>query len=147
VKWETDISIDDNGSVTFHNSTSPIYEPPNAQRHHLTPLSQSLSPGGTAQDDQRMKRDLILNATHQRQLEPFAIANSAAKVNVPKEISHELLKYHWCWIHPLFLFVYRPAFTRGMAMVALNSSATKDPPYFSETLLKVGLNRQNLCCA
>jgi hypothetical protein len=37
----------------------------------------------------------------------------------------------------LFLFVYRPAFTRGMAMVDLNTPGAQDPPYFSETLLKV----------
>lgn len=24
-----------------------------------------------------------------------------------------LLDSHWCWIHPLFNFVYRPAFTRA----------------------------------
>jgi Fungal specific transcription factor domain len=88
------------------------------------------------QDDQQMKRDLVLNATHQRQIEPFAIANSAIKINVPKEVSLEILNYHWCWIHPLFLFVYRPAFTRGMAMVDYNAPDSRDP-YFSETLLKV----------
>ena len=84
-----------------------------------------------------MKHELIMNAGHQRQLEPFAIAHTAVKANVPKEISHELMKYHWCWIHPLFLFVYRPAFTRGMTMVNLSSPDAPDPPYFSETLLKV----------
>lgn len=78
-----------------------------------------------------------MNATQQRQIEPFAIANSAVKVNVPKEVSHELMKYHWCWQHPLFLFIYRPAFTRGMAMVNYSSPEAKDPPYFSETLVKV----------
>lgn len=136
VKWETDISVDDNGSVTFHNSTSPIYEPPSSQRHHPIAIAQ-VSYNGHPQDDQRVRRDLILNATHQRQIEPFAVANGAAKTNVPKEVSLELLKYHWCWMHPLFLFVYRPAFTRGMAMVDLNTPGAQDPPYFSETLLKV----------
>ena len=137
VKWETDISIDDHGGVTFHNSTSAVHEPP--ANSALTPVSQ---PGGmgeyiSAQDDQRIKRDLVMNATQQRQIEPFAIANSAMKINVPKEISSELLKYHWCWMHPLFLFVYRPAFTRGMAMIDNSSLHSRDPPYFSDTLLKV----------
>ncbi|KAJ4597012.1 hypothetical protein HRR83_004440 [Exophiala dermatitidis] len=69
-------------------------------------------------------------------IEPFAVANGAARVNVPKEVAHELLKYHWCWVHPLFLFVYRPAFTGGMAMLDLSGHKVHDPPYFSETLLK-----------
>jgi hypothetical protein len=136
IKWEADISVDDSGGVTFHNSTSPIHEFPSSQRHQ-PPITAQLSYIVNPQEDQRVKRDLILNATHQRQIEPFAIANGAAKANVPKEISHELLKYHWCWMHPLFLFVYRPAFTRGMAMVDLNAPGAQDPPYFSETLLKV----------
>jgi hypothetical protein len=136
IKWETDISMDDTGSVTFHNSTSPIYEPPANQRHHSPiPLAQ-VAVGGSLQDDQRVRRDLIINANHQRQIEPYAIANGAAKTNVPKDLSLELLRYHWCWMHPLFLFVYRPAFTSAMAMVT-NAPGAQDPPYFSETLLKV----------
>lgn len=137
VKWEADISIDDSGSVAFHNSTSPIYQPPSTQSNR-SPLPPSHpQAAGNPQEDQRVRRDLILNANHQRQIEPFAIANGAAKANVPKEISQEMLKYHWCWQHPLFLIVYRPAFTRGMAMVDLNTPEAQDPPYFSETLLKV----------
>ncbi|KIW80586.1 hypothetical protein Z517_07202 [Fonsecaea pedrosoi CBS 271.37] len=136
VKWETDISVDESGSVAFHNSTSPIHEPPSSQRHH-PPIAAQLSYNGNIHEDQRVKRDLIYNATHQRQMEPYAIANGALKTNIPKEISHELLKYHWCWQHPLFLFVYRPAFTRCMAMADLNTPSGPDPPYFSESLLKV----------
>lgn len=144
IKWEADLSIDDTGGVTFHNSTSPIHEFPASQRQH-PPVSAHLNLNGNSREDQRVKRELILNATHQRQIEPFAIANGAAKANVPKEISHELLKYHWCWMHPLFLFVYRPAFTRGMAMVDLNTPGAQDPPYFSETLLKVSSRKFARC--
>jgi hypothetical protein len=25
-----------------------------------------------------------------------------------------LMQFHWCWIQPLFNFVYRPAFTREL---------------------------------
>ncbi|KIV79701.1 hypothetical protein PV11_07248 [Exophiala sideris] len=137
VKWETDISMDESGSIAFHNSTSPIYEPPSTQRQRSPIHGAQVNVSRTVQDDQRARRDLILNANHQKQIEPFAIANGAAKANVPKEISQEMLKYHWCWQHPLFLIVYRPAFTRGMAMVDVNTPGAQDPPYFSETLLKV----------
>lgn len=137
VKWETDISVDDHGGIAFHNSTSAVHEPPINGAD--TPLRQNPTASGRSspQDDHRMKRDLVLNATHQRQIEHLAIANSAVKINMPKEISLELLNYHWSWIHPLFLFVYRPAFTRGMAMVDYRSTSTHYSPYFSDTLLKV----------
>ena len=137
VKWETDISVDDQGGIAFHNSTSAVHESP-MDADHVTLRNNSIGSGRSSPpDDQRMKLDLVINATHQRQIEPLAIANSAVKINVPKEISMELLNYHWSWVHPLFLFVYRPAFTRGMAMVDYNSPEVQDSPYFSETLLRV----------
>ena len=88
-------------------------------------------------EDENAKRALFNNATQQRQWEEYAIANTAIKANVPKELSNELLRFHWCWIHPLFLFVYRPAFTRGMAMVDASSIDAPDPTYYSDALLKV----------
>ncbi len=91
----------------------------------------------SATEDEHVKRTLVMNAQTQRQWEDFAIGNTAVKINLPKELSDELLKYHWCWIHPLFIFVYRPAFIRGMSMVNANSLHAPDPPYYSETLLKV----------
>lgn len=115
-----------------------MYEPPSTQKHHnQSHTGNSYPPNTVSHDDQQARRKLVLNASHQRQIEPFAIANGAAKVNLPKETSLELLKYHWCWQHPLFLVVYRPAFTRGMSAVDLSNSGAEDPPYFSETLLKV----------
>jgi hypothetical protein len=78
-----------------------------------------------------VKRSLVMNAQTQRQWEDLAVGNAAVKLKIPKELSNELLKYHWCWIHPLFMFVsdafhfqykypahaspgqvYRPAFIR-----------------------------------
>ncbi|KAK5048476.1 hypothetical protein LTR84_005566 [Exophiala bonariae] len=137
-KLESDISVDDNGSVSFHNSTSTMYEPPSAQSHLTSSrLGNSYSSHNSTIDDQQARRQLVLNASHQRQIEPFAIANGAARVNIPKETSLELLKYHWCWQHPLFLVVYRPAFTKGMTAIDLSHPGADDPPYFSESLLKV----------
>ena len=103
-----------------------------AMEQILAPVQQT-----TPQEDQQTKQNLVTNAGHQRQMESFAIANSAVRINVPKEISTELLKYHWCWIHPLFLFVYRPAFTKAMTMVDYSTPEAGDPPYFSDTLLRV----------
>lgn len=97
---------------------------------------QLLSPK-SQQEEEQAKHDLRQNAHHQKQLEDFAVANATSRINLPKEVSEELLKFHWCWIHPLFLFVYRPAFTRGMALVNTSQPNSPDPPYFSETLLKV----------
>lgn len=136
-KWETDISIDDEGSVTFHNSTSAVHQPPSKVHGIPSPFANpNVLPNGP--DDAVARAALVSNATTQKQWEDFAIANAAHKVNVSPEVSNELLKFHWCWVHPLFLFVYRPAFVRGMALVNSGNTPTSiDPPYFSDTLLKV----------
>jgi hypothetical protein len=136
-KWETDISIDDQGGITFHNSTSAVHEPPRAENDSPLRRTSSTSAHSTPSDDERTKRDLVLNATQQRQFELYAIARGSARINLPKETSRELLNYHWCWIHPLFLFVYRPAFTKGMAMIDYSSAEAAEHPHFSDTLLKV----------
>ena len=136
VKLETDISVDDDGSVTFHNSTSAVHQPP-SEVHGVTnqmPLAHAVALAKGSREESSRKA-LVLNAGAQKQWEDYAIANTAARANVSKEVSNELLKYHWCWIHPLFLMVYRPAFIRGMATV--DASDSREPPYFSETLLKV----------
>jgi hypothetical protein len=135
-KWEIDLSVDDDGGVAFHNSTSPIYEPL-AQHRRLSTIATQLRHDADLQNEQHIRRDLVLNATHQKQIEPYAVANGAVKSNLPKELSHELMKIHWCWQHPLFLVLYRPSFTRGMAMVDCSTPGAEDPPYFSGTLLKV----------
>ncbi|KAH8194776.1 hypothetical protein TruAng_011059 [Truncatella angustata] len=44
----------------------------------------------------------------------------------PKAPFHHLLNIHWCWVQPVFNFIYRPAFSRDMQM---------NGPYFSQTLL------------
>ena len=135
-KWEADISVDDRGSISFHGSTSAVHEPPNPEQAIQITSQQTLSPKSW-QEQEQTKQGLRQNAEQQRHIEDYAIANTAAKVNLPKEVSEELLKFHWCWIHPLFVFVYRPAFTRGMALVDTSQPGSPDPPYFSETLLKV----------
>lgn len=134
-KWEADISVDERGSITFHGSTSAVHEPVKLEQNSRMTPQHALSPE-SQQEDEDTKQVLRQNAQHQRQLEEFAIANAAPRINLPKEVSEELLRFHWCWIHPLFAFVYRPAFTRGMTLVSSQPGAP-EPPYFSETLLKV----------
>lgn len=38
------------------------------------------------------------------------MANAAMQLDIPRETIAKLLNNHWTWIHPLLMFVYRPAF-------------------------------------
>lgn len=59
------------------------------------------------------KQFLVSNAAAQRRFEAMAVENMVVVQNeISSEVASELLKLHWCWIHPMFMFVYRPAFTR-----------------------------------
>lgn len=82
-----------------------MHEPPlGADGTSAMSLGQAIAIASASEDEQ-VKRSLVMNAQNQRAWEDFAISNTAVKVNIPKELSDELLKYHWCWIHPLFIFV------------------------------------------
>jgi hypothetical protein len=82
-----------------------MHEPPlGADGSSAMSLGQVIAIASGSEDEQ-VKRSLVMNAQTQRQWEDFAVGNTAVKLNIPKELSDELLKYHWCWIHPLFIFV------------------------------------------
>lgn len=53
---------------------------------------------------------LVTNAARQKRNEDLALDNVALQSDIAKEMGAELLNLHWCWIHPLFCFLYRPAF-------------------------------------
>jgi hypothetical protein len=64
-----------------------------------------------------------------------------------------LLKTHWCWIQPLFNFVYRPAFTRRYLLKILPMVANTEKgdmevsgPYYSHALLNTMLSHSIRWC-
>lgn len=74
------------------------------------------------------KEKLVQNAWEQRALEILA--------ETPEPFQY-LLSTHWCWIQPLFNFVYRPSFTRDMQSLG---------PYYSHTLLNAMLGHSTRWC-
>lgn len=116
-RWVSEISVDSQGEVCYHNPTSAIYEAPSTEDRETS--RGSTSPGmissvseGIPQQTDRISRSLSSNAAVQRQLEAIAMKNMSTVQNeISSETASELLEYHWCWIHPMFMFVYRPAFT------------------------------------
>lgn len=45
-------------------------------------------------------------------MEDIALGNAALRMDIPRDHVWQLLNTHWTWIHPVFMFVYRPAFIR-----------------------------------
>ncbi|KAH8128027.1 hypothetical protein FP744_10001046 [Trichoderma asperellum] len=112
------LKIDDKGSITYHGTTS-FFNLPSDRTSAVTAVD--LHPTAADIESQRRER-LVSNAWQQRVLEEHS--------GIPEPFQ-TLLNVHWCWIQPLFNFIYRPAFTRDMQSLG---------PYYSHTLLNAVLS-------
>ncbi|KAL3462524.1 fungal-specific transcription factor domain-containing protein [Aspergillus heterothallicus] len=120
------LKTDDKGGVTYHGATS-FFHLPTYQRNEALGVQE----GGQSQlpdESNKRKEKLVSNAWHQRALEAFQ--------ETPEPFQF-LLNIHWCWIQPLFNFIYRPAFTRDMEVLG---------PYYSHTLLNAILSHSVRWC-
>ncbi|PHH78557.1 hypothetical protein CDD80_6668 [Ophiocordyceps camponoti-rufipedis] len=104
------LKVDDKGGITYHGTTSFF----NLPSDRFPSASDLLAP---ADVDVRRRERLVNNAWQQRALENMS--------DIPEPFQY-LLHVHWCWIQPMFGFIYRPAFTRDMQSLG---------PYYSHTLL------------
>jgi hypothetical protein len=107
-QWVSQISVDGRGSLTYHNPTSAIHEAPSPTIDDYSVdevLEVSQQSNGLLTDDaaqsfsgsRASERGLTLGGD-------FSVA-----------LEGDFLRYYWCWIHPMFMIVYRPAFTRRLA--------------------------------
>ncbi|KAK9802157.1 putative Fungal-specific transcription factor domain-containing protein [Seiridium cardinale] len=105
----SDLSLDASGKICYYGSTSAVHDPA---------AFAGRSPNFPSFEEQNSKVDvrtlLTSNAMESRTWEEFAIGNAAVQNDIPREIMSRLLKIHWAWISPMFMWVYRPAFMRDM---------------------------------
>lgn len=116
-----DLRVEEDGRLSFHGPTS-LFQLPGSLRKHAVESNQA---------DQEMaakKESLINSAWRERAYEKLA--------DIPEPF-RSLLDSHFCWIQPLFNFVYRPAFTRDMK---------NGGPYFSQALLNAILSHSVRWC-
>ncbi|KAG7114135.1 Nitrogen assimilation transcription factor nit-4 like protein [Verticillium longisporum] len=109
------LTVDEKGGITYHGTTS-FFQLPDDRPPGFRGLSSSLN-----QVTKRRER-LVANAWQQRALENLS--------DIPEPFQY-LLNVHWCWIQPLFNFIYRPAFTRDLQTLG---------PYYSHTLMNAVLS-------
>ncbi|OJD14919.1 hypothetical protein AJ78_04778 [Emergomyces pasteurianus Ep9510] len=116
------LKVGEDGRISLYGPTSLFQLPSGIVREN----SNQLLPAASELDGR--KERLINNAWRERAFEQLT--------TIPDPFQY-LLDSHWCWIHPLFNFVYRPAFTRDMKM---------NGPYFSEILLNAILSHSMRWC-
>ncbi|KAL4999429.1 fungal-specific transcription factor domain-containing protein [Aspergillus recurvatus] len=120
------LKVDAKGAVTYHGATSFFQLPTSDLNGALS--AQDRGAVKILEEGSQRKEKLVNNAWHQRALEAF--------LDTPEPFQF-LLNIHWCWIQPLFNFVYRPAFTRDMEVLG---------PYYSHTLLNAILSHSVRWC-
>lgn len=109
------LKVDSKGAVTYHGATS-FFQLPTSD---LNGASGAQDSALMLDEGNQRKEKLVNNAWHQRALEAFqdtpvclTLCYSSCAYALFQEPFQFLLNIHWCWIQPLFNFVYRPAFTR-----------------------------------
>ncbi|KAB8071983.1 fungal-specific transcription factor domain-containing protein [Aspergillus leporis] len=115
------LKVEHDGRISFHGPTSLFQLPSGA-------LNETTSTSRLAVQYEVRKERLINNAWRERAFEQMA--------TMPEPFQY-LLDSHWCWIQPLFNFVYRPAFTRDMKI---------NGPYYSDALLNALLSHSVRWC-
>ncbi|PLN86606.1 putative Zn(II)2Cys6 transcription factor [Aspergillus taichungensis] len=115
------LQVEHDGRISFHGPTS-LFQLPGGVPNETLSLSQP-----TTHLEGRKER-LVNNAWRERAYEQMAA--------MPEPYQY-LLDSHWCWIQPLFNFVYRPAFTRDMKI---------NGPYYSDALLNALLSHSVRWC-
>ncbi|KAF9885937.1 hypothetical protein FE257_012227 [Aspergillus nanangensis] len=115
------LNVEHDGRVSFHGPTSLFQLPSGA-------LNEASATSHLAMQLETRKERLINNAWRERAYEQMA--------TMPEPFQY-LLDSHWCWIQPLFNFVYRPTFTRDMKI---------NGPYYSDALLNAILSHSVRWC-
>lgn len=115
------LKLDDKGVITYHGAASFFQLAGEGEINSISSGSSQSPPASVDVDLDRRDR-LVTNAWQQRALENLSA--------IPEPFQY-LLNTHWCWIQPLFNFIYRPAFTRDMQVLG---------PYYSHTLMNAILS-------
>lgn len=129
-----DLSLDRDGKICFYGPTSAVHDPPASG----TPLPQ-------ASNYEKYARALLAaRASEARVWEGFALGRAAIQSDISRQVIAKLLSIHWTWTSPMFMWVYRPAFTcefllgkQFMAGLISTDDMSTGGPYYLEFLLIV----------
>lgn len=103
----SDLSLDANGKICYYGPTSAVHDPPTIES--ITSMDQQYDSPSAKSSVRSM---LTSNAMQSREWEDFAVGNAAFRSDIPRSTLSRLLKIHWSWVAPMFMWVYRPAFIR-----------------------------------
>jgi hypothetical protein len=102
-----DLSLDDQGKISYYGPTSAVHEPSRAE------ADESPAASGSVGRSQGGGWSFVPSQTSESTLwEEYALGNAVSRTRIPREVLGKLLHLHWTWVAPMFMWVYRPAFLR-----------------------------------
>ncbi|KAJ6440154.1 fungal specific transcription factor domain-containing protein [Purpureocillium lavendulum] len=123
----TELRVDEHGKINYYGPTSAVHDGPQNESVQAPALTAHESADGTStRDDQ--SESLSSYVREATIWEDFALGNASLQTGIPRHMLAKLLRLHWTWVSPMFMWVYRPAFIRDMATGGR---------YYSEFLLTV----------
>ncbi|EXJ70401.1 uncharacterized protein A1O5_06469 [Cladophialophora psammophila CBS 110553] len=60
------------------------------------------------------KESLVRDSLHWQGFENIAVEIASIHLHLPAKSIQQLLQTHWTWVHPVFMFVYRPSFMKNL---------------------------------
>lgn len=102
-----DLSLDQDGNICFYGPTSAVHDPPDLD----SPASQATAYSSMV-SRREAKAYLAARMNESREWESFSLKQASLRSDIPYLVIEKLLKIHWTWIAPMFMWVYRPAFIR-----------------------------------
>lgn len=100
--WQTGLNFDDSPRLEPRDSTSPKVEYVSTTYASPLDLEHPATLESAWEKDWRIRQDLISNAMRMSQVERLVVANHAKRTGIPEESLLHSLRYHWCWVDPMF---------------------------------------------
>ncbi|UNI19481.1 hypothetical protein JDV02_005663 [Purpureocillium takamizusanense] len=122
---EAELRVDEHGKILYYGPTSAVHDRPQPD---LVQPSAPTARAGVALGSLENEQSLSCYVREASIWESFALGNASLQTGIPRHMLAKLLRLHWTWVSPMFMWVYRPAFIRDMATGGR---------YYSEFLLMV----------
>ena len=139
-----ELRVDEHGKILYYGPTSAVHDRPQPDPLHTPATTAQARTSDASTKDEESLSCYVREASI---WEDFALGNASLQTGIPRHMLAKLLRLHWTWVSPMFMWVYRPAFIReyhNNSMVrrsAADKVASGDMAtggrYYSEFLLTV----------
>ncbi|OAQ75889.1 C6 transcription factor [Purpureocillium lilacinum] len=120
-----ELRVDEHGKILYYGPTSAVHDRPQPDPLHTPATTAQARASDASTKDEESLSCYVREASI---WEDFALGNASLQTGIPRHMLAKLLRLHWTWVSPMFMWVYRPAFIRDMATGGR---------YYSEFLLTV----------